>query len=820
MGQVSRALDREARSLLAADLEISGLRPLSLAERGDLIAEAGQGSRVQSNATFLSVLAPAQNQKIRRSRLCQVSAVEASYPFYGNLRIRLQDGRISEDAVLLNGSEPLVFVQQELLLQFGIELGARLRLGKGVFRVAGLIIEEPGLGGGAFSLGPKVLIGRRHLDSTGLTRFGSRVTYNTLVAMPRPEDAPDLAKRLRGRWGLKGEDKTFNPMAPADSLRLRSSKDAENNLKRFFERLADFLNLASLMALMLGGIGIASVVRLFIREQAPSIGVLRTVGAGSLRIGRIYLFQALGLGLAGSLLGALLGTAAQNMVPLLLADFFPVALSFGIDLKACLTGLGLGMLCCLLFSLLPLSEIRKSSPAELFRDEATKGGLGLDFWMIAGLGSLVFLGLGWAEARSFQRGAGFVAALILGAALIAFFATGLLPILAAVRPQNFGLRHGLSNLARPGLRPAASVIALGCAALQLGVLALYQNSLLAELDPGKRPAEIPGLFMIDVQSDQVGPLEAWLKTQKGLEIRFSPMVKGRYRGKNGALEKSAEAWSREQEDAREMRDREQNLSYREALSPGERVVAGQWMDPQGDTLEASLEEWFAKRLGVGVGDSVRFDVQGVSVEARVTSLRKVHWASFQPNFFILLSPWALKDAPQTWIGSIAGAGERQRQTLQTDLVEKFPNVTVIDVAEGSRKIMGIMKKISWAIRSVGFFSLLTGLAVLAGIALSTARARRREVALIKTLGAGRTTILVALGAEFGALGVLSAGLGILLSLLFAWILLEKVLEIPFRVPALELVLLGASLSLLAAVIGIAASYSALRVKPLAVLREE
>jgi putative ABC transport system permease protein len=296
------------------------------------------------------------------------------------------------------------------------------------------------------------------------------------------------------------------------------------------------------------------------------------------------------------------------------------------------------------------------------------------------------------------------------------------------------------------------------------------------------------------------------------------MVKARYRGAAGA--KQGRAWSADEETDQQMKNREQNLSYRPALAKGESLVEGKWMDPEGAELEASLEQWFAARLGVKLGDSLSFDVQGVRLEAKLTSLRKVHWASFQPNFFILLSPWALKDAPKVFIGSVSGADGEARGRLQSGIVDKFPNVTVFDVAEGGKKLLGIMDKIAWAIRVVALFSLAAGLVVLAGIALSTARARRNEAALLKTLGAGRGTVLASLGAEFGALGLVSGLLGLGLSTLFGWVLLEKVLEIPYRPPWAGLLGLGLGLVALCALTGMLSGLGALRAKPLAVLREE
>jgi putative ABC transport system permease protein len=816
MGDVGRAVKSEARSLLTADLEVAGHAPLDEAKKKDLAGMAGLGARFQDRAEFLSVLSA-----MRRSRLCQVSAVEDGYPFYGKFRVQ------TEGQAGLNGAQPVAYVAPELLPQLGIRLGDSVKVGRLSMRVAGVMLEEPGLGGGAFSLGPKVLIGLSHLKATGLAGFGSRVNYDTLVALPSPELADPLAKALKERWRAKGDPSMPGP-PPSDSLQISSFEDAEQTLQRFFVRLADFLNLASLMALLLGGIGVASVVRAFVREHMASIGVLRTLGASGGRIARVYLIQCLALGMLGSLCGAVLGTATQNMLPVLLKDFLPVALTFGVDLKSCGVGIGLGLLCSALFSLLPIAEIRLARPAQLFRDEAPDSGLGWRFWGLALAGAALFSLVGTLEAHSFKRGAGFVGALILGALLIWGLASWILPWMARNRFGGVGMRHGLSNLARPGLKPTASVIALGCAALHLGMLTIYQGSLLSELDPGKKPDEIPGLFLIDIQPDQVEGIRAFFHDRGKDKLVFSPMVKARYRGKLGEPAQAGDAVKpqgkgtrdEDAEDSERMRNREQNLSFRRDLGSGEKVVQGKWMDPDGQELEASLEEGFASRLGIRLGDRLDFDVQGVALEAKVTSLRKVHWASFQPNFFILLSPWALASAPSVTIASVAGLRDGEREALQTDLVEKFPNVTVFDVAEGSRKIMGIMDKISWAIKAVALFSLFTGLVVLAGIALSTARARQQEAALLKTLGGSSRVILASLGSEFGALGLLSGILGLGLSTLFGWVLLETSVEVPFRLPTGDLAFLLLSLTLVCAATGMLSSLKAIRAKPLAVLREE
>lgn len=818
MAQVDRAVNREARSLLTADLEVSASQPLSATTLSDLALAAGPEARYQDRASLLSVLSGTAGGK-RRSRLCQLSAVEGAYPFYGKLRLKLENGGEAQTLEGFDGGQALVYVAPELLPQLDLALGDSVRIGRKDFRIAGTLLEEPGIGGGAFSLGPRVLMPYKLLQETGLSGFGSRVNYARLVALPSAELAAPLAESLRKTWNLKLPGNLAGP-PPPDSLRVRTYKDAEDNVKRFFDRLADFLNLASLMALLLGGIGVASVVRGFVREQHAEIGVLRTLGASGARITRVYLVQCVGLGLAGAIFGVIVGTALQNMLPWLLKDFLPVSLSATLDPETWLVGILLGVLTSFLFSLLPVLELAQNAPAQLFRDDLRQSGSSLRFWLLASAGAVLFALIGYFEAHSFARGAGFVGALIAGALLIWALAAPLLLRLARLKPSTLGIRYGLSNLARPGLRPVASVIALGCAALHLGMIATYQYSLVSELDPGKRGGELPSLFLIDVQSDQVEGLKKWLLARGVEKNEFSPMVRARYEGLNGQGADLKTGWSRENEDDRQMRSREQNLSYRDALGSDEEIVKGSWMKAGTSTAEASLEDWFAERLGAKIGDKIDFDVQGVPLEAEITSFRKVHWASFKPNFFILLSPWLLDGAPTTWIASVSGLADGQREDLQTALVGAFPNVTVFDVAATGRKVMGIMEKISWAIRAVALFSLFSGLVVLVGIALSSAGARRQEAALLKTLGAGRGTIYLALATEFGALGFLSGFLGLGLSTAFAWVLLEKILEIPFHLPLGNLLLLLLLMTLICALTGVFSCLPSIRSKPLAVLRED
>jgi putative ABC transport system permease protein len=769
-----------------------------------------------------------------RSRLVQLSAVGAGYPLVGKLVVLDAQGQSLDSRALLG--QPWAFAQSDLLTQLGLKLGDPVRVGERRFVLAGLIKTEPGLGAGAFSLGPRMLIGLDQAQATGLTGYGSKVSYERLYGLPQPAQSDTIAQAIKVALGLKDTPR-FRSMAPSpDTVSVRSSKDAANDVRRFFERLADFLNLTSLMALLLGGIGVASVTRGFVRESAVPLGILRSVGASPGRVTALFAWQAAWLGLAGGLIGALGGLALQSVLPGILADFLTLPLKAVFSPGALLWGLSLGLLSALLFGIEPALVASRQSTAALLRDEEAPGRLPKQAWLLRAGGALVFAALAAVESRSWTNGPALFAGLVVGAFALQGLAWFSLPRLARLRArwQPFAVRHALANLARPGLRAGATVVALGSSALLLGVLSVYQFSLLTELDPAKKGSAIPDLFVLDIQADQAEPLRAQLKAYNpALQVELSPMVRARYRGKLPSAADAAAAstdaqarvtvglQTREHEDEQRMRSREQNLSWRTELSAGEKIIAGKWMDVNGQEVEASIEEWYAQQLGAKLGDVLRFDVQGVEVQAKVTSLRKVNWASFRPNFFILLSPWALQDAPQTWVGAISHAGGAEaRADLQATVSSRFSNLTLIDMADGTKKILGILGKIAAAIRLVAGFCLVTGMVVLGGLAVATARSRRGEAALLKVLGAGRGTLLGSIGFEFGLLAALAAFFGLGLALLVGWVLMVHFLELPFALPWIPLVRLGFLFTATGAAVGLLSSWRVFQVKPAEVLRED
>ncbi len=308
LASLDQALALESRTLLTADLEVASGAPLTAAQEAVLKAQLPAGTQRVDRISLLTMAAslPAPGEKAGRSRLVQLSAVGPGYPIAGKLTVTGPDGQ-TLDGQALQG-KPWAFVQSDLLTQLGLKLGDSVRVGDKHLVLAGLIQDEPGLGAGAFSLGPSMLIGLDQARSTGLTGFGSRVSYESLFGIPDPLQGDALAKAVKQALGVKDRPH-FRGLAPArDSLSVRGTKDAAQEIRRFFERLADFLNLVSLMALLLGGIGVASVTRGFVRDAAVQLGVLRSVGASPGTVTALFAWQAACLGLLGGLLGGFAGT--------------------------------------------------------------------------------------------------------------------------------------------------------------------------------------------------------------------------------------------------------------------------------------------------------------------------------------------------------------------------------------------------------------------------------------------------------------------------------------------------------------------------------
>ena len=817
----------QARALLGADLALGSATPFTARAEsliGGITASARAGRDEPLLARVTSFAAMAYVPRTAGARPVQVMAIDGGFPFYGE--IETSPPRLWPRLHEAGG----VLVDPALLTIFDARVGDTLSLGDAKLTIRGAVTNYPGDIGIRSALGPRVFLSSADLGATGLLRFGSRARYDVYVKTPPGVDAQRLADRNRIRLS-------------SERVSIRTVSEDQRSLNDSLGRLGRYLSLIGLVALLLGGLGVASAVRALMKKKMETIAVLRCLGATAGQIFAAYLLQAVGLGLAGSALGAAVGVALQWLLPRLVRDMLPVDVVFAPAPASIASGLVLGAWVAGLFSLLPLLAIRDVSALAVLRrpyEPAPRGRR--DRLRIAAVlvlaGSIV--GLAVVQAPTPRAGLTFAAAI--GVALAVLWGAALL-LMRMVRrffPTRWSYvwRQGLANLYRPANQTAMVILALGFGAFLLDTVYVVHHNLLRDLRVGGT-RDRPNLALFDIQPDQRDGVRAVLR-REGLDaaapVPIVPMrisvVKGRSAG--ALLAQASVAGPRRGPGRGDGAPstwtvrREYRSTYRDGFTSSERVVAGsgwkagEWRTPHaaGEPVPVSLEVGVARELGVGLGDAITWDVQGVSVPSRVASLREVEWARFEPNFFVVFPEGPLDGAPRTFLTltRVADAGKRAR--LQRAVAEAFPNVTALDLSQVQEVIEKVVARVSLAIRFMAVFSLAAGVVVLLGAVAASRDQRIREGVLLKTLGATRAQVARVILAEYLSLGTMASLSALGLSLLAGWALLRFLFDSPFSLPAAPLFAFSLGLVALTAAIGAWSARDVFARPPLEALRAE
>ncbi|MSO62280.1 MAG: FtsX-like permease family protein [Acidobacteria bacterium] len=795
----------EARTLITADAIITSNQPIK-PELGAKIARRLTVAGADSMRSIeLATMTQAADRANGRARMVELRAVEDGFPYYGTMR--LADG-LKYDHGLLRGFG--VIVRPELLAQLGVKVGDRLTIGSQRYTIRAVVESEPGRRLGAFSMGPRVFVDLADLEKSGLMGLGSRATSQRLVRVPDAKlDA--LIRDLRADFA--------NEFA-----RVRSYQATEDDIGENFARAENYLSLVGLVIVILGGIGVSSVTRVFVQQKMKSIAVLKCVGARSSQLLAVYVAQVAMLGLSGSLLGVALAALAMRGIPSLLAGATPgVEITYALTLPATIQGIGIGILVSLLFSLVPLLEVRHVKPSLLLRDEARRRRpdavqVLVTLFVMTALVSLTV----W-QAGNWRVGL-VVAAGFAGTALALHFA-GLLVIRAIAplaRSRSFALRHAVLQLSRPGSQMRIVLLAVGLGSFFIiGVRSLQQN--LVDQFAINVSADSPDLFLLDIQSDQVGRVRAAIAANQepsAAPPRLLPVLRARIVGVAG---KELNLENYEDVRGRGSLGREYTITYRQTLEPNERIVAGQlWDATPSDAGEVSVEQFISEQFKINLGDTIRFDVLGRVIAARVTSVRLVEWADSRAGgFMFVFRPGVLEQAPHSFVGFLRGPQDpAARARLQSALVDAAPNVSVIDGREILNTMQAVVDNVTLAVTMVGTLVVFSGLLILIGAVAMTKFRRVYEAAIFKTLGATRQLIAAVLLIEYGLLGLLAGGIGAGGAIVLSWAISRYALDIPFR-PLFGTSAIGVAVTAtLVAVIGVASSWEVLQRKPLATLRAE
>jgi putative ABC transport system permease protein len=806
---IVQSVKDQSRAIMGGDISFNSRRPFPPAVDSLFDSLSRNGISFARVTTFPSM---AVVPRTTGTRFVQVRGVTENYPFYGEI-VTEPAGRWAH---LHQGANAIV--DPALLTSLNARVGDTLRLNFGTFTIIASIKDIPGAVGIGEMLGPRVFIPARHIAETQLLVFGSIAERTALAKLPPREDPDKFIKPFKTRLNqeqVRSRTVTQSEMATADAI----------------ESLSSFIGIVGLVALLLGGIGVASGVRAFVARKIDTVAVLRCLGASSGQVLAIYVTQAAAMGLIGAAAGAALGVAIQFLLPGALTQLLPVDVQVTLVPGAVLTGLAVGGWIALIFALRPLLALRNISPLQTLRRDTDVDVLRMR-WSdlprivvnVALILSVVLIAL--MRAQTTEQALWISGAT--GAAIFALAASAALLAWAARKGLRtrwpYVVRQGVANLYRPGNQTRAVTLALGFGAFLISTLYLVQSNLLRRFTSVSAEARGNVIFF-DVQQDQAPGLDSIVRNAGHEVVQSAPVVTMRIAAIDGKKVSDMIAVPRgERGRAGWALRREFRSTFRDKPAASETIVGGKWFGDNAlktapDTGEISLEEGIAEELNVKLGDVITWNVQGVEMPTRITSLRKVVWTRFEPNFFVVFPAPLLQAAPKQYLLLAQVKDPVAVTLLQREVVNRFSNISSIDLTAIKRTVDQIVGRVSLAIRFMALFSLAVAIPVLFSAVSATRRARIREGVLLKTLGATRGQIARILLAEYSLLGVLGGLTGMLLSIAGGWAVVRYVFKTPFAAALAPIAAIAVVIVALTVLIGLLAGRDVFRETPVAALRD-
>lgn len=794
-------IESEAKELLGADLVITTNQPPTPPVQAMLDSLGDQNSREANFASMVS-FPKAQNG----TRLVQVRALGKGFPYYGAIGTEPENAR----AKLNTGAYALA--DQTLMLQFGIKVGDSVRVGNKLFQIIAAVNKVPGQAGIVATVAPPIYIPLEHLEETGLVQFGSRIVYKYYYQYNAGKNVDQIAVSQQSRWEKVGLN--YETVA--------SRKDRVGNA---FEYLTQFLNLVGFVALLLGCIGLAGSVHIHIKDKLQTVALLRCLGASGADAFKIYLIQVAGMGLVGAFFGAILGSVLQIALPTIMARFLPISIGTNISWITIVQGLALGLVISVLFGLLPLLSIRKTTPLRILRPSEEEGNSSvkdpLRWLVIACIGIFIYL-FAWMQLEGWQSSLYFT--LGLGGAFLVLGVTGwvLSKMVRRFFPVSwsFAWRQGLANLFRPNNQTLLLTIALGLGTTLIATLYFIQNLLLNQINISAEGNQ-PNLVIFDIQRPQREAVQAYTKSQ-GVEIIDNvPIVTMRMaelKGKRVDLIKK----DPKNKIPNHIFDREYRVSYREKLTDSEEIIEGKWegsWDGKGIPV-VSLESTVALQMNAQIGDLVTFNVQGTMMQVQIGSIRKVDFRRIQPTFTYLFPKGVLEQAPQFYVLVTHTNSQEGSAKFQHGLIQQFPNLSIVDLQLILKTAQEVLDQVSFAIQFMAFFSIATGFLVLLSSIFLSKYQRLKEYVLLRTLGSPRSMIIRITAVEYGMIGAISAGTGLVLALIAGNLIARYAFKSAFVPQPLPALIIFFSIVFTSVIIGILLNRDLFNRPPLEVLRTE
>jgi putative ABC transport system permease protein len=787
---VRTSMQKDAKKLNAADIIIHSHHDLSPAVI-DAVARLEAGNEIEASRVweFYSMVRPQDNQD---ALLAKLKVVQAGYPFYG--KVVLRSGRDFSRA-LTKGS---IIVAPALLDRLKLDVGHQIKVGNAVLKISDVVLTEPDQPVNFFFLGPRIFVSAEDLSQLELLTKRSRVTYNYLIKVFDQSRIDPIANRLRA-------------VADEELERVDTFQTARSGVNRFFDNLLFFLSFIGIFTLLLAGVGIQSALIALLKENEKTIAIMKTIGATSRFFSRHYILILSVLGLGGTTLGLVGGLLLQKALNVLFVGFVPPNVQLQITWQAVFQGLCLGVLVVGLYSFIPLYGLKDIKPVAVFRKEAIPVLKGWSFYLISGLLFIFFLMLVFWQVQDIRTALYYVGGIILLIIITALLAGTVLYILKRLKVKFLVVRQAIRGLYRP--KNATKPIIITLTASLTVIFSIYQVE--QNLDAAfiqSYPADAPNLFFLDILPDQKERFSDMLD----MKAQYYPIIRARILTINGEkINRQKERRRRSDNLARTF-----NLTYRNYLLEDEKIVKGGRLhnDDWGD-LQVSVMDTVAKIKDMQIGDRITFNIQGVPLQARISSIRTRTRESIRPFFYFVFPEQTLQEAPQT-IFTAVNVPRNRIALIQAKIAANFPNISAIDVTETLKIFTQVMKKLSLIVRFFALFSIVAGVLIILSSVLATRFARIQEAVYYKILGAKGAFVAAVFTLENLFLGLVSASLALVLSQTCSWIICSKVFEISYTPFMANSFLLIAATVLLIVTVGLLPSSSILRQKPVIFLRNQ
>lgn len=791
-------INDQAKELLGADLRISS----TIEVRQDILSPFDSLFTEGSRETYFASMI--YFPRTDGTRLVQVRALEGNYPFYGTIEtdpIEAAD-EFRDDRFAL--------VDATLMLQYEVEVGDSVKVGNLSFKIAGKLRKVPGQSGLSATVAPVVYIPHQYLEETGLIQKGSRIRYQYFYKA----ESTVLAEEVLSREKEELDELGIGYETVED--RKESTGDSFNNLGRF-------LNLVAFIALLLGCVGVASSVHIYIKEKIATVAVLRCLGLKGKQAFLIYLYQIGVMGFIGAVIGTILGSLIQSFLPKVFSDFLPIEVSMALSWRAIAEGIVIGILISVLFALIPLLEIRNISPLKTLRASFENENDKPDKlkYLVYGLIFLFILGFSVLQIREIEESIYFSGGIFIAFGILAATGKFIMWFVKKYFPSSWSYvwRQSLANLYRPNNQTITLIISIGLGTALISTLFFIQN-LLVDKVAISGGGDRPNMVLFDIQSEQKDEIAAITLDYDLPVVQEVPIVTMRLVDINGITKADIYEdttiaypdWAF---------NREYRVTYRDSLIDSESVAQGEWSGMvKDDIIAISISEGFAENMDVKVGDEMTFNVQGAMIKTVVGSLREVDWNRVQTNFLVVFPTGVLEEAPQFHVLVTKVGSDAVSARYQQAIVRQFPNVSIIDLTLILNTLDDVLSKISFVIQFMAMFSIVTGILVLIGSVIISKFQRIQESVLLRTLGANKKQILSITALEYLFLGSVAAVAGILLALIGSWALAVFSFESTFIPDVIPVITLFVAISGITVLIGMLNSRSIISKTPLEVLRAE